>query len=125
MARASRGAAVVDFVLVMIVLVPLVLGILQLCLVLYVRDTAAAAASEGARFGAVQGRTWRDGAARTSAELAGVLGGRYAAGVTARGTTLAGAPAVEVDVAVRVPALGLGGPAIAFTVAGHAVREPG
>lgn len=120
----ERGAAVLDFVLVMVVLVPLVLGIMQLCLVLYVRNTAAAAASEGARYAAVEGHTWHDGATRAQQELAGVLGGRYAGGVTARGTTLDGAPAVEVDVAVRVPALGIGGPAVSFTVAGHAVREP-
>ena len=41
----ERGAAVVDFVLVLLVLLPLVLGILQLALVLHVRNTLASAAS--------------------------------------------------------------------------------
>ena len=45
----QRGAAVVDFVLVMVILVPLFLGIFQLALVLHVRNTLTAAASEGAR----------------------------------------------------------------------------
>ena len=55
-ARADeRGAAVVDFVLVLLVLLPLVLGILQLALVLHVRNTLASAAAEGARHAAVAG----------------------------------------------------------------------
>ena len=37
--RREAGAAVVDFVLVMVVLVPLFLGILQVALVLHVRNT--------------------------------------------------------------------------------------
>ena len=45
----ERGAAVVDFVLVLLVLLPLVIGILQLALVLHVRNTLASAAAEGAR----------------------------------------------------------------------------
>ena len=47
--RGERGAAVVDFVLVLVVLVPLFLGLLQVGLVLHVRNTLTAAASEGAR----------------------------------------------------------------------------
>ena len=51
----ERGAAVVDFVLVLLVLLPLVIGILQLALVLHVRNTLASAAAEGARHAAVAG----------------------------------------------------------------------
>ena len=39
--RRERGAAVVDFVLVLVVLTPLVLGILQVALVMQVRNTLA------------------------------------------------------------------------------------
>ncbi|MGB0189764.1 MAG: TadE/TadG family type IV pilus assembly protein, partial [Nocardioides sp.] len=53
--RTSRGAAVVDFVLVVVVLVPLVLGVLQVSLVLLVRNTLTAAASDGARYAATVG----------------------------------------------------------------------
>ena len=42
--RDQRGSAVVDFVLVLVVLLPLFLGILQLALVLHVRNTLTAAA---------------------------------------------------------------------------------
>jgi len=107
----------------MVVLVPLALGVLQLGLVLYVRNVAAAAASEGARQGAMVGHTWSDGAGYAHSELAGTLSGRYADGVSAGPTTLDGAPAVQVSITVRVPALGLGGPAVSLTVTGHAVRE--
>lgn len=121
--RSSRGAAVVDFVLILGLLLPLVLGILQLALVLFVRNTLASAASEGARYAATVDHTPADAVARTREQLAGVLSERYARGITVRPVTLEGAPALEVRVHAEVPALGLGGPAIALDVAGHAVRE--
>lgn len=119
----QRGSAVVDFVLVLLLLVPLVAGVLQIALVLYVRNTLASAASEGARYAATLGHDGADGVTRTRAQLAGVLADRYAEDVAAEPTTIAGAPAVEVTVHARVPALGLGGPGIELTVTGHAVRE--
>ena len=42
----------VDFVLVVVVVLPLFLGILQVALVLHVRNTLTCAASEGARYAA-------------------------------------------------------------------------
>jgi Flp pilus assembly protein TadG len=119
----QRGAAVVDFVLVLVVLIPVFLGILQVALVLFVRNTLTAAASEGARYAATLDRGPEEGAARTRSQIDGALAGRYAQGVTARETTIDGAPAVVVTVHVVVPALGLGGPAITLDVSGHAVEE--
>jgi Flp pilus assembly protein TadG len=119
----QRGAAVVDFVLVLVLLVPLFLGVLQVALVLFVRNTVTAAASEGARYAATLDREPADGAARTRSQIQGALAGRYAEGVTAREVTIDGAPAIEVTVHLVVPALGLGGPAVAFDVSGHAVEE--
>jgi Flp pilus assembly protein TadG len=118
-----RGAAVVDFVLVLVLVVPLFLGVLQVALVLFVRNTVAAAASEGARYAAALDREPSDGAARTRSQIRGVLAGRYAEGVSAHEITIDGAPAVEVTVRVVVPALGLAGPAVTFEVSGHAVEE--
>lgn len=123
MRRGQRGSAVVDLVLVLIVLLPLALAIMQLALVLYVRNTVTAAASEAARYAATLGHAPADGERRFRDQLAGALPARYADAVTASRTTLDGAPAVEVTVRVRVPALGLGGPGVSFTVAGHAVVE--
>jgi len=119
----QHGAAVVDFVLVLVVLVPVFLGVLQVALVLFVRNTLTAAASEGARYAATLDREPADGAARTRSQIGGALAGRYAEGVTAREVTIDGAPAVEVTVHVVVPALGIGGPAVSLDVTGHAVEE--
>ena len=121
--RSARGSAVVDFVLVLLVLVPFVLGVLQVALVLYVRNTLGSAASEGARYAATLGHSGSDGVARARAQLRGAVSQQYAEDISASDTTIDGAPAVQITVRARVPALGLGGPAVSLTVTGHAVRE--
>ena len=121
--RGDHGAAVVDFVLVVVVLVPLFLGIVQVALVLHVRNTLAAAASEGARYAATVDRPPAAGAARTREQIAGALAARFARQVVARSATVQGAPGVEVDVTADVPPLGMWGPAVRITVSGHAVEE--
>jgi Flp pilus assembly protein TadG len=122
--RREHGAAVVDFVLVLVVLVPLVLGILQVALVMQVRNTLAAAASEGARVAATADRGPADGAAATRGQIGDAIAGRYAEDVEAREVTIDGAPGIEITVHARIPALGLGGPAIEVVVSGQAVEEP-
>ncbi|EFQ82799.1 TadE-like protein [Aeromicrobium marinum DSM 15272] len=121
--RAEAGSAVVDFVLVTLLLVPLVLGIAQVGLVLHVRNTATAAAAEGARAAAPLGSTPEIGAERTRQMIRATLADRYADDVTASTTVRSGIPATEVVVRTRVPALGLFGPTVPLTVRGHAVRE--
>ena len=118
-----RGAALVDVVLVTLVLVPLVLGIVQVALVLHVRTTLAAAASEGARVAAAAGRSPADGVARARAQAATSLSGRYADDVAARRALVDGVPGVEVTIHAVVPALGLGGPAVELSVTGRATAE--
>jgi len=122
--RADHGAAVVDFVLVSLVLVPLVLGLVQVGLVLHVRNTLTAAATEGARYAATVDRQPTDGVARTRQQIAGALADRFAGDVTAGDVTVDGVPTVEVRVRASVPPLGLWGPGIDLEVVGHAVREP-
>jgi Flp pilus assembly protein TadG len=121
--RAQDGAAVVDFVLVLVVLVPLLLGILQVGLVLHVRNTLTAAASEGARYAATVDRGPEEGAARTRSQVRAALAARFAEQVTARETVVDGVPGVRVDVRAEVPPLGLLGPAVVVEVSGHAVEE--
>jgi hypothetical protein len=121
--RGQRGSAVVDFVLVLVVLVPIFLGILQVALVLLVRNTLASAASEGARYAATLDRGPADGVTRTRSQIEGAISGRFARDVEAHPATVDGAPGVEVVVHATVPALGLGGPGISLTVTGHAVEE--
>lgn len=121
--RSDRGSAVVDFVLVLVVLLPVFLGILQLALVLHVRNTLTSAASEGARYGATADRGPADAAARTREQIRGAISSRYADHVTAHEVMVDGAPTVEVRVEATVPALGIGGPGIHLSLTGHAVEE--
>lgn len=121
--RAERGSAVVDFVLVVIVLIPLVLGLLQVALVAHVRATLVAAASEGARYGATVDRGPDDAVARTRYRLQGVLAERFVGPVEANEVLVGGVPMVEVTVHARIGALGPWGPAVATEAVGHAVLE--
>ena len=121
--RAERGSAVVDFVLVSLVLVPLVLGLVQVALVLHVRNTLTAAATEGARYAATVDRAPQDGVARTRQQISEAVADRFAGEVTATDVVVDGVPTVEVRVHATVPALGLWGPGVDLEVAGHAVRE--
>ncbi|QNN53556.1 TadE/TadG family type IV pilus assembly protein [Nocardioides mesophilus] len=121
--RNEGGAAVVDFVLVLVVLVPLFLGVLQVGLVLHVRNTLTAAASEGARYAATADRPLAAGVARTRAQIDAALAARFARDVSAHPATVAGAPGVEVRVTAVVPPLGLWGPGVRLVATGHAVEE--
>ena len=107
----------------LVVLVPLFLGILQVALVLHVRNTLTAAASEGARYAAVADRPLEAGAVRTRQQIAGALAARFAQDVVVSPATVRGAPGVEVRVAAEVPALGLWGPAVTLVATGHAIEE--
>lgn len=122
-AETERGAAVVDFVLVSLVLVPLVLGLIQVGITLYVRATLAAAATEGARYGATLGHVPQDGVVRARDQFHGVVGDRFVRAVTAQGGERAGVAVVEVRISAAVPPLGLWGPAVRLEVVGHGVRE--
>lgn len=112
-----------DFVLVLVVLIPIFLGILQVALVLLVRNTLAAAASEGARYAATLDRGPGDGVELTRSQIDGAVSGRFAQDVTARRVLVDGAPGIEITVHATVPALGIGGPGIDLAVTGHAVEE--
>jgi Flp pilus assembly protein TadG len=114
---------VVDFVLVLTILVPLFLGVLQVGLVLMVRNTLASAAAEGARYAAALDRDLADGEARTRAQIDGALSGRFADDVDATTVAIDGRPSVRVTVRATVPALGLAGPGVSISVQGHAVEE--
>ena len=122
-ARDERGAAVVDFVLVMVVVVPLFLGILQVGLVLHVRNTLTAAASEGARYAATADRGPDDGVQRTRDQIRDAVAADFASNVSGHLVDVRGVPGVRVDVAAEVPPLGLWGPAVRLEVSGHAVEE--
>lgn len=113
----------VDFVLVLVVLMPLFLGILQVALVLHVRNTLTSAAAEGARYAATVDRPLESGVERTRAQVAGAISARFAQDVTATQTVVDGVPVVRVDVVAEVPPLGLWGPGVGLAVSGHAIEE--
>lgn len=121
--RRESGAAVVDFVLVMLVDIPLVLGIMQVALVMHVRNVTTAAAAEGARTQAVLDAAPGAGEERTRTQVESGIGDRFVRSITVSAATVAGAPGVEVTVVSEVPALGLLGPGMTVEVTGHAVSE--
>jgi Flp pilus assembly protein TadG len=118
-AGAERGAAPVEFAMVMLVILPLFVTIFQFGLFLYVRNTLTACAHEGARAQASFQAPAGSGAQATS-ECAGavVSGGLFdPPQVTeANGT-------VTVTMQARMPGLGWLG-AFPFTVTGRSVQEP-
>jgi Flp pilus assembly protein TadG len=123
----DAGAAVVDFVGVAILLLALVLVVLQLGIVLHVRNVVISAAQEGARHDAnADVVDLREGKAVTEAAVAQALSGKAAAGVHVADPTLVpvgdGLQAVEVAVDVDVP-LVMPLPQIHLRVRGHALRE--
>ena len=121
--RTDAGAAVVDFTLVSVVLVPLLLGIIQVGLVLHVRNTLAAAASAGARYAATVDRGPADGVAKTRQMIDEILAARFAEDVSAAQTRVNGYTGVVVAVQADVPALGLWRPAVHLEAEGHAAEE--
>lgn len=122
-ARDQRGAAVVDVVLVMVVLVPLVLGIVQVGLVLHVRNTLASAAAEGARAAATLDASNASGIAAARSQLERAIDPDLLGEVSVRRVVIGGRPTVEVVVTAEVPPLGLAGPGVPLRVEGHAVQE--
>lgn len=117
------GAAVVDFVLVGALLTLVFLGVVQLGVVLHVRNTLVDCASEGARYGAFADRTPQDGAQRTEELITMSLSPGYAADVRAGHADVAGLRTVEITVSAPLPLIGLFGPSASLTVSGHGVEE--
>ncbi len=124
---ADAGAAVVDFVGVSVLLLALVLVVLQLGIVLHVRNVAISAAQDGARHDAnADVVDLREGKAVAEAAVAQALSAKAAAGVHVADPTLVpvgdGLQAVEVTVDIDVP-LVMVLPDIHLRVRGHALRE--
>ncbi|MFC6151571.1 MULTISPECIES: TadE/TadG family type IV pilus assembly protein [Mumia] len=114
-----------EFCLVMVVLVPLVLAIVQLALVLHVRNTITAAAADGARAASRDGATLDLGAQRAREQISRALSPRYARDVVAERAAAGGQSLVVVRVRTTVPALGLFGATVEVDATGRAVLEAG
>ena len=123
-APSDRGSGVVDFVLVSALLLVLFLAVVQVGVVLHVRNVLTAAAAEGARYGANADRTPADGAGRTREVAREALSPGRAAqwAVSGRTTSTAAGETVEVEVTGPLPTLLPVGP-LRLTVRGHALEE--
>ena len=112
-----------EFVLVLLVLVPLVFGIAQVALVMHVRNTLVAAASDGARSAAMLGSEPEVARDRARDVIGTTLADRYAESIEARESVVDGVVVIEVRIRADVPPLGLWGPPVAVSAEGHAVRQ--
>lgn len=123
----DRGSAAVDFALVGGLLTLLFLSVVQLGLVVHVRNTLVDCASEGARYGARADRTPDDAVRRThdlvASELSPAYASRISGRITAEEVDRGGVRAIEVRLSGPLPVVGLVGPAGTLDVSGHAFAE--
>jgi hypothetical protein len=120
----ERGSAIAEFAMVTGLLLFVALGVFQLGLALYVRNTLISAASEGARYGARADASPVDGVSRTTALITSSLSASFAEQVRASvATTPAGVRVVQVTVTAPLPVLGPLGPSGLLTVSGRAFSE--
>jgi hypothetical protein len=120
----ERGSAVVDFVLVGGLLTMFFLAIIQLTLVLHIRNTLIDAAASGARYGTLADRTSEDARARTAQLIGVALNPDFAGDVTTSESTYQGIRTLEVTVRAPLPVIGLIGPRALLEVTGHAAIQP-
>lgn len=122
--RSSQmGSAVVDFVLVGSLLALLFMAIIQLTLVLHVRNILTDAASSGARYGALADRGPRDAQERTVQLINSALNSDFSTDVRAQTAILGGGATIEVTVWAPLPVIGLVGPRAIFEISGRAAVQ--
>lgn len=122
----ERGAAVVEFTLVSVLLVGLFLLVMQVGLVLHARNVLVSAAQDGARFAANADRTAEDGVARTRESVAGSLGPELAGRMVITplpATGAGGLPVVGIRVSGPLPFVFAPVGPLRITVEGHALDE--
>jgi len=123
------GSAVVEFVLVAVLLIPLFLGVVQVGLVLHARNVLVADAAEGARAAAVRGARLQDGERLCARLVREALSGAIDTGTQpCRATVVAGSagqpPLVRMDVHATLPLTFIPLGTVHLDVAARAVREP-
>lgn len=106
-AEAEQGAATAEFAMVSALLVLLSFAILQLTLMIHVRNTLIDAASTGARFGVLEDRTAADGVQRTQDLIESSISSRYAGAVGYEYLAQAEGQTLRITVQAQVPVLGL------------------
>ena len=120
----EQGSAVVDFVLVGGLLTMFFLAIIQLTLILHVRNTLIDAAASGARYGTLADRGAADAEERTRRLIGVALTSGFAEHVSTSEVTVQGLRTLEVTVRAPMPVIGLIGPREMLEVKGHAAVPP-
>lgn len=121
--RDERGSSAVEFVLVGILLTVLTLGVLQLALVVYLRNLTHDAAVEGAYHAALADVGVASGADRAVSVIERTVGSGFVASADARIVGSGASETVEVTVVATMPLLGLWGVTEGWEVTAHAPRE--
>jgi Flp pilus assembly protein TadG len=116
----QRGAAVVDFALIGGLLTVIFIAIIQLTLVLHVRNTLIDAASSGARYGTLADRNPQDAVGRAEELIRGSLTASYGSDISVGESMVGGVRTLEVVVRAPLPVIGLIGPVGVMEVRGHA-----
>jgi hypothetical protein len=114
----------VDFVLVGGLLTMFFLAIIQLTLILHVRNTLIDAAASGARYGTLADRSAADAEERTRSLIGTALSPGFAEEVSTGEVTVQGLRTLEVTVRAPMPVIGLIGPRDMLEVKGHAAVQP-
>ncbi|MBT2522769.1 pilus assembly protein [Arthrobacter sp. ISL-28] len=96
------------------------LAIIQLALVLHVRNTLIDAAASGARYGTLADRNAGDARQRTGELIGTALNDGFAQDIRTREVTFQGLRTLEVTVRAPMPVIGLIGPRDWLEVRGHA-----
>ena len=120
--RSERGSAVAEFVMVTTLLVVIAMTLIQLALVLHVRNTLIDAASNGAHYGALANRSAADAQGRTRTLITESLHGGFARDIAVSTTPVGDSQLVTVSVSTRVPLIGLLPNGWDLHVEGEAVR---
>lgn len=113
-----------DFVLVGGLLTMFFLAIVQLTLVLHVRNTLIDAAASGARYGTLADRSAADAQERAADLIGTALNGEFAQDISAAEVTFQGIRTLEITIKAPMPVIGLIGPRELLEVKGHAAIQP-
>ena len=119
----DSGSAIAEFALVASLLALILAGVLQIGLVIHVRNTVIDSAIAGARQASLADQSPRDGQRLTSDLIRVSVGERYAQQVTVTTTHRGAVDIVEVRVRTPLPVLGLWGPAEVWDLRGRSIVE--
>ncbi|MGP9782106.1 TadE family protein [Glutamicibacter sp. AOP12-B1-11] len=111
-----------EFVMITSLLIVITLTLIQLTLVLHVRNTLTDAAANGAHYGALANRTPADAGGRTRLLIAESLHSGFAQNVQVSTSAVGESQLVSVTVSTRVPLIGLLPNGWNLSVRGDAVR---